>query len=71
MEREENFSKLLAQIEILMKKIYKYSETSYKFVSEADRNAKNSRLKLVIADVSNRTATTLTNLIQQIKGKID
>lgn len=71
MERDNNFAKLLAQIEILLKKIHKVAENSYKFVSEGERNAKNAKLKLTIADLTKKTTTVLNNLCTQIRDKTE
>lgn len=71
MEKDDNFSKLLSQIEILLKKIHKVAENSYKFVPESERSSKNSKLKLTIAEMTKRTTTALANLCVQIKDKTE
>lgn len=71
MENDNNFSRLLQQIEILLKKIHKVGENSYKFVLESERNARNSKLKMTIAELSKKTATVLNNLCAQIKEKTE
>ncbi len=71
MENENNFGRLLAQIELLIKQIYRIGDKSYRFYSEADRNAKNAKLKLTIADVAGRVNTTLNALLMSLREKTE
>jgi len=71
MENENNFGKLLAQIELLIRQIYRIGDKNYRFYSEADRNAKNAKLKLTIADVAGRVSTTLNALLMSLREKTD
>lgn len=67
MEADNNFGKLLDQIELLIKHIHRAGEKAFKFYSEGDRSAKNSKLKLVIAEVSGKVNSTLAELLVRLR----
>ena len=71
MENDNNFGKLLVKIELLIKQICRTGDKTYRFYSEADRNAKNAKLKLTIADVANRVNATLAALLTNLNEKMD
>ena len=71
MNNEENFSKLFGQIEILITRLHRIKEETYRFVNEQDLRIKNQSLKKTITETLSLVDKTLNGLLKQIKTKID
>lgn len=71
MEADNNFGKLLLQIELLIKSIQRTGEKSFRFYSEGDRNAKNAKIKLMIADVASRVNGSLSALLASLRDRTE